>query len=370
MTVTPCATRAKLPDTQPLDTPSTEVPSTEVRHTRRRRRIWTSVVAIVALAAIVVTLRGRLPSVHAIGAALAGANLRWVGLAGALEALSLSMFARQQRSLLRAVSVRMSLPRALAVTYARSAITISMPAGSALSAGFAFQQYRRSGASREHATAVIILSGVVSVLGLAALYLTGTASFLVDEPVVAWRDDSGVIIGTAVAACVLASIWLVNRRRTEALEPGPVPDEPGHTGGRVQVWFATVRTTVREAIRAWRSLRPRHWTVALGYSVANWLTDLLCLTCVARAFGLPVSLVSLASIYLGVQLLRQIPITPGGIGLIETGLLAGLTSAGAPAAAAAAVVLTYRILSCWLILPIGGLAWLGLRLRTPDVAAG
>ena len=118
----------------------------------------------------------------------------------------------------------------------------------------------------------------------------------------------------------------------------------------------------------WRTVRPRHWALALTFAALNWLTDLLCLAAAARAFALPVGLFTLASIYLGVQLVRQIPVTPGGIGLIETGLLAGLATAGAGAAAAAAVVLTYRLLSCWLILPIGGASWLGLRAH-PDAAA-
>jgi hypothetical protein len=107
--------------------------------------------------------------------------------------------------------------------------------------------------------------------------------------------------------------------------------------------------------------------IATVFAVVNWLADMLCLAAAARAFALPVGLVTIATIYLGVQIVRQIPLTPGGIGLIETGLLAGLASAGAPTAAAAAVVLTYRVLSCWLILPLGGLAWLGLR-STPVTA--
>ncbi|HEY6596185.1 MAG TPA: hypothetical protein VI011_19100, partial [Asanoa sp.] len=36
-------------------------------------------------------------------------------------------------------------------------------------------------------------------------------------------------------------------------------------------------------------------------------------------------------------------------------------AAGATGGTAAAVVLTYRILSCWLIAPIGMLAWVGLQ---------
>ena len=72
-------------------------------------------------------------------------------------------------------------------------------------------------------------------------------------------------------------------------------------------------------------------------------------------------MVTLGAIYLTVQIVRQIPLTPGGLGVIEISLLAGLVSAGAGEAAAAATVLVYRLLSCWLIIPVGLLGWLLLR---------
>jgi uncharacterized protein (TIRG00374 family) len=83
-----------------------------------------------------------------------------------------------------------------------------------------------------------------------------------------------------------------------------------------------------------------------------------------RRSSIPVGVTTVAGIYLGVQIVRQIPLTPGGIGVVEAALIAGLTAAGGTAPAAAAVVLTYRLLSFWLILPVGGLAWLSLRGET------
>jgi hypothetical protein len=100
----------------------------------------------------------------------------------------------------------------------------------------------------------------------------------------------------------------------------------------------------------------------------NWATDFACLAAVAAAFDLDVSLARLATVYLSIQLVRQIPLTPGGTGVIEVALLAGLVSAGAPEGAAAATVLLYRLISCWAIVPIGGLTYAVMRRRSATPA--
>ncbi|WP_328468319.1 YbhN family protein [Actinoplanes sp. NBC_00393] len=120
---------------------------------------------------------------------------------------------------------------------------------------------------------------------------------------------------------------------------------------------------IRQAVEAARAVTAGDRAWAIGYAVLNWLLDLICLVAVAQACGVPLSWSRTATIYLGVQLVRQVPLTPGGIGLIEAGLLAGLLAAGTPETAAAAVVLGYRLLSFWLVIPIGGAAYLGLGRR-------
>jgi uncharacterized protein (TIRG00374 family) len=135
-------------------------------------------------------------------------------------------------------------------------------------------------------------------------------------------------------------------------------------GGRLTVLAARLLASARDAWQAGAGLRVRDWAAALAYAALNWLTDLLCLAAATRALGLPVGLTTLAGIYLGVQIVRQVPLTPGGVGVIETALVAGLTAAGATAVTAAAAVLVYRLLSCWLIIPTGGAAGLALRRAT------
>ena len=296
-------------------------------------------------AVVIVTLRDKLPSPAQVTHALSSADTRWVLIGTLAEYASMGMFARQQRRLLFAFGVRLPRHRALALSYSRSAIAISLPAGSAVSAGYAFRQFRAGGADRAAATSVMVLSGLLSFAGLALLYLTGALLHFG----AAWHAHPVLTVtGLLLATTLIARLGIALHR------------PPKVHKGRLAPLFA--------ALDAARGIAPRHWTLALGAAAANWLTDLLCLYAAARAFGLPVSLAALAGVYLTVQIVRQVPLTPGGIGVIEASLLAGLVSAGAAQPAAAAAVLTYRLLSCWLILPLGLVGW--LVLRRSDVVNG
>ncbi len=364
-------------------------------------RHWHVPVAVAVLAVVYLNLRGHLPSGHAVVTALSSASVGWIVFAAGCQALSLGSFAYQQRSLLRALDVRMSVPRAMAVTYARTAIAFGLPAGAAVSAGFAFDQFRRSGATSDKAAAVTVLSAVVSILGLVSLCLAGVAGMFLLRPVATF-DAHPIVLCTAAGMIVTAALaWLwfaragteIRSRRQESVRVRPVQgaNKPGgekfggeqfggeQFGGEkfgredsqpVRVpdgRIARLVAALRRAVDAARTLGPRDLAVGAGFAAGSWLLDALCLAAVSAAFQLPVGLFTIFAMYLGIQIVLQLPVTPGGIGLIETGLLAGLTHAGSAVGAAAAVVVTYRVLSCWLILPLGGAAWLVLRRhRTPQ----
>jgi uncharacterized protein (TIRG00374 family) len=56
------------------------------------------------------------------------------------------------------------------------------------------------------------------------------------------------------------------------------------------------------------------------------------------------------------MVLGMIPITPGGLGFVEAGLVGLLALAGVAAAVASIAVLAYRLVSYWLPLPAGAVA--------------
>ena len=91
----------------------------------------------------------------------------------------------------------------------------------------------------------------------------------------------------------------------------------------------------------------------MGTSAGKWLLDAACLCACTAVLGVGLTLWEVVAVYPAVQLVRQIPVTPGGLGLVEVALIAGAVSAGAALGAATAAMIVYRLLSAWLLIPIG-----------------
>lgn len=318
-----------------------------------RRWLRAALFLLVGVVAVV-ALRGRLPDLGAVGRILAGADRWWMAAAAGAAMLSQVAFAVQQRRLLGGFGVELPRGRAVALTFSRSAMSMALPAGSAVSAAFAFRVYRRHGADGTVAAIVTAVSGILSVAALGLLYGAG---WLVAQAGAGWTAV------TAGVAWLVANPWAV----------GAV------AGGGALAVHLLVRNRAPGMIRRWpalaaaagglRDLPRRSWLGALRAAVANWLLDMVCLAVAAAACGAELGWGRLALIYLAVQVVRQVPITPGGVGLIEASMLAGLTAAGMPEATGAAVVLLYRLVSFWMMLPLGLAGWLRLRRMPGGVPA-
>lgn len=282
-------------------------------------------------------LRTRLPDPVSILGALRGADRRWAVSALAAGLLSQLAYAEQQRRLLAAFAVHVPPRRAVAMTYVRSALSMALPAGAAASAAYAFQIYRRHGATSAVSAAATLISSVVTALSLGLLCAA------------TWS----VPLTAALLAAAAAVPWI---RRRPALSR------------RLTALPLLRRPAVRRALRDARTVEPRTWIAVLLAGLVNWLLDMGCLLLAADAAHAGIGWDRLALIYLTVQIVRQIPLTPGGIGLIETSMLAGLIAAGTTQAAAAVAVLIYRLISFWLILPAGLTAHLLLRRHSRTAA--
>jgi hypothetical protein len=112
-----------------------------------------------------------------------------------------------------------------------------------------------------------------------------------------------------------------------------------------------------------KSMLGRRWWEALPYAAGNWLLDYSALLAALAATGARprASLVLIA--YVVAALLGMVPITPGGLGFVEVGLVATLGLAGVGAADATLATLAYRLVSFWMPIPAGGVAYVLYRRR-------
>jgi uncharacterized protein (TIRG00374 family) len=91
----------------------------------------------------------------------------------------------------------------------------------------------------------------------------------------------------------------------------------------------------------------------VGAAILNWIFDCGCLICSILAVGGHVPWQGVLAAYGLTQLAAVLPITPGGIGVVEGTLSLLLISYHVPAATAVAAVLLYRILSFWILVGFG-----------------
>lgn len=98
------------------------------------------------------------------------------------------------------------------------------------------------------------------------------------------------------------------------------------------------------------------------WATANWLLDAAALWVFLRAFGHSMNPINLIVAYGVTGVLAAIPITPGGLGVVETALPALLVTFGAPVGAAGAAVLSWRLVQFWMPIPLGGISYASLKL--------
>jgi len=145
-------------------------------------------------------------------------------------------------------------------------------------------------------------------------------------------------------------------------------DHPLHWLGRGLDWVkgAVLRHPSRHPDIADRLLAERdimrrvlggHWLRAALAAAGQRGFDFAALVMAVYATGSRPNLFLILLAYAVAQILTVVPITPGGLGFVEVGLVGFLRFAGLDPAAALGATLAYRLFAYWLPLPAGGAAY-------------
>ena len=99
----------------------------------------------------------------------------------------------------------------------------------------------------------------------------------------------------------------------------------------------------------------------LSWSLLNWFLDIAALIVFIRAFGGSVDIVGLVVSFCLANIFASIPITPGGLGIVEGIYIPSLVGFGLTTTTATVSVLSYRLVQFWLPMLVGGVCYVSLR---------
>jgi putative heme transporter len=327
----------------------------------KRRQLVRSILSIAVIIIIFVVVLPRLADWSEVWATLR--NMTW------LEVLTLTLAAAWNLItywvLFMITLPGLSFTQAMIVTEASTAVTNSVPGGQAVGAGLAYRMYVSWGFRRRAIALALVVSGVADLfakLGMPVLALFFLTFYGNADTTLKIASLAGVLvlIGALVAFISVLRSESSARRVGRAL--GRAVSTVGRPFGRSPVtgWdeaMARFRVETVELLRA-------RWPAVLSASFLSHLSLYLVLLLSLRHIGISENEVGWAEAlgaFAFVRLLSAIPITPGGLGIVELGLSASLVLAGGDEAKVVAAVLIYRALTYLLQIPFGAITYLYWR---------
>jgi uncharacterized membrane protein YbhN (UPF0104 family) len=252
-------------------------------------------------------------------------------------------------------------PQAITVNLAGSAVSNVVPFGGAVGVGATYAIDMSWGFSPPTVTLSILVSGVWNVFVKLALPVIALVLLLTTG-----RDTGQLVIpailGVAALITAIGVLALIMRSEALAIRVAALGQRLVTPLARRVSRFGAI--DVQRSVLDFRhhsiGLLRRHWALITMWVVLfNLIQYLLLLACV-RSIGLDTHQLGWIEVFAAfafARLLETIPITPSGVGFVETGAAATLISFGGHAEAATAAVFLFRGFTYLLEIPTGAIAW-------------
>ncbi|MCF6526426.1 flippase-like domain-containing protein [Streptomyces sp. JJ36] len=315
-------------------------PQAPVEPARLERIRPRTLVSFIAGALAAYFLIGQLSHVE-FGQLVGDADYAWVAMALGFSAVS---YLAAAVALLGFVPEKVPFLRTVQAQVAGSFVKLVAPAaigGVALNTRF----LQRAGVRPGHAVASVGASqlfglGSNVVLLLTFGYLTGT------EHTPTLSPSRTVIAGLLTAAVLVLIVTAIPALRK-------------FVSDRVRSLFAGVVPRMLDVVQ-----RPRLLLSGVGGTLLLPFAFIMCLDASLRAFGgNEIGYATLAVVFLAGNALGSAAPTPGGLGAVEAALIAGLITFGVPKEIATPAVLLFRLMTFWLPVLPGWLAFTQLTRR-------
>ena len=247
----------------------------------------------------------------------------------------------------------------LRVNLAGLAISHVIPGGTAPAGALSFRVFNQLGVPKETNAFGLATQGTGSAVVLNIIFW---CALVVSIPLRGFNPAYGfaALAGVFLLLAFFGTLILLTRgqrhadswmrafaRRVPRIDPDKLSALLGKIAERITVLINNRRTL-------W-------W--AFAWAGLNWLFDAACLWVFIWSFGHVISPIDLLVAYGLANVLAAIPITPGGLGVVEGVLIPTLVGFGVPHSQAILAVLAYRLINFWIPIPIGGAAYASLEWR-------
>lgn len=325
--------------------------------TSSRRKVWVRTFKMVATAVIIYFFV--LPLVPGFRQALddlLDVDRSMLLLGVGLEFAALLCYSLLTRAALGPEGDKVTVLRLFRIQLSTKALGSIMPAGSAASSALGYRLLTLSGVHGPDAGFALATAGIGSAVVLNLILWFGLIISIPIRGVNALYGLAaivGIILMLVASALIFGLVegqgraeravrWLARHVRLDADRASEVIR---HLGNRLEGLIADRQLLVR--VIAWAS--------------ANWLFDMAAVYVFLRAFGGNLAIDGLIVAFGLANVMAVVPITPGGLGIIEGIYIPTIVGFGLSRSTATVGILAYRLAQFWLPIVVGAACYLSLR---------
>jgi putative heme transporter len=267
-----------------------------------------------------------------------------------------------------AVLPGLRMRQAAVSTEASTAIANTVPGGSYLAVGLNYSMIHSWGFRRSIVTLALLISGVWNNFAKLALPVIALAALAVQGQVTGGRVVAASLgVVALVATVVLFAYALRSNEAAERIGNGAARAAavPLRLLKRPEP-FGWDIALVRFRQKTIGLLRQRWWMITLA-TIVGHLSLYLVLLLALRHLGVSndeVPWAEVLAVFAFSRLITAVPLTPGGLGVMELALTTGLVAAGGNREEVVAAVLVYRFLTYVVPIPLGVACYFFWRANT------
>ncbi len=331
------------------------------RHRSRRRRLTAAGRRLLKLALEIGTLAlgvhlllPQLAGLRATGRALARATWWLPAVVVTLEIASLAAYGELVLAVLRRAGQRASRGFVQRAVVVGTSLGRTLPGGTTTALAVVVSAFRRNGLDVVASTTSMATAGMLSSAVLASLLPIGVGMAFATGHLGGIALSAVVAAGAVMVGVGLAPVVLRHPEALADIAAGAVARiARGPLRNRLDA--SAVRSAVLRGVDGVRALGADHRALGRSavWAAANWLLDVGVVAVLAATLGAGTPLSAILLAYVIAQIVAALPLTPGGVGVVEPAMIGALVASGAPGSAATATVLGWRLVSHWLPIGVG-----------------